>query len=175
MDNLRDHLMYAAVFGWFSFVWFGWAQEAPPAAWRAWLGSGAVLGLITGIVGGYLSYQHWHAASALNSNRNFQWYLVFFVAELSLALVGALGLFYLHKADQVVVWVSLVVAVHFIGLKFVFDDSALFGLAGLMLLVLIFAYPMATHFQVALSAVIGAANGILLLGFAWLGFLRFLM
>lgn len=49
----RDYLMYAAIFGFFSFCWFGWAQEAPKAGWRWGLGIGSAVGLTLGIVGGY--------------------------------------------------------------------------------------------------------------------------
>ena len=30
-DFVRDHAMYAAIFGLFSTTWFGWAQENPPS------------------------------------------------------------------------------------------------------------------------------------------------
>lgn len=33
-EYVRDYAMYASVFGMFSFIWFGWAQESPKPSWR---------------------------------------------------------------------------------------------------------------------------------------------
>lgn len=57
MDNqlTRDLLMTTAIFGFFAFMWFGWAQEKPPPAARLPLGIGVsdvpltLLGLALGI------------------------------------------------------------------------------------------------------------------------------
>ncbi|KRL04456.1 hypothetical protein FD46_GL001586 [Liquorilactobacillus oeni DSM 19972] len=166
--------MYAAIFGWFSFVWFGWAQEAPPSEWRIWLGIGAAVALITGIAGAILSFYHWHSKTALAAIANFNWYLIIFAAEVILILAGSLLLLWLHKEEQVAPFISLLVALHFVGLKFVFQDELLFLLAGLMLIVTFAAYPLANYLHVSLSALIGGGNGVILLGFAWVGLLRFL-
>jgi hypothetical protein len=42
-EHLRDTAATAAVFGFFASSWFGWAQEAPPRAWRKPLIVGAVV------------------------------------------------------------------------------------------------------------------------------------
>jgi hypothetical protein len=42
----QDLAVTAAIFGVAAFVWFGWAQEAPPARWRLPLGLGSLLGLL---------------------------------------------------------------------------------------------------------------------------------
>lgn len=169
----RDYLMYTAIFGFFSFCWFGWAQEAPKERWRWSLGIGSAVGLILGILGGILSYLHWHDASALSDKGDFKWYLIFSISEIVLAIVGAILLLSIQKSNWVSAWVSFIVAIHFIGLAFVFDDKSLFLLAGLMLIVTSSSIPLSTHFKVAPSAILGIGNGTCLLLFSLLGLIRF--
>lgn len=169
----RDYLMYTAIFGFFSFCWFGWAQEAPKEGWRWGLGIGSAIGLILGIVGGVLSYLHWQDASVLTNKVDFKWYLIFFISEIILAIVGAILLLSVQKSSWISAWVSFIVAIHFIGLAFVFDDKFLFLLAGLMLIVTISSVPLSTYFQVAPSAILGIGNGACLLLFSLLGLVRF--
>lgn len=173
MNFIRDHTMYAAIFGIFAFAWFGWAQENPHPEWRWWLAAMSAVSLGFAVWGGILSVYHWHDASALNQQSNFKWYLIFFYAELLLALVGALLLMYFKANDWVAIWISAVVAIHFIALAFVFQDKALFLLAAAMLLVTIAAYPVAVYFQVANSAITGIGNGSLLAIFALRGLILF--
>lgn len=174
MDYPRDYLMYTAIFGFFSFCWFGWAQEAPQERWRLGLGIASVIALIFGILGGVLSYFHWHDASILNNKGDFKWYLVFFISEMILAVIGAISLLLMGKSSWVSIWVSFIVAIHFVGLKFVFNDRSLFLLTSLMILVTISSIPLSNHFKVAPSAILGIGNGICLLLFSILGLIRFL-
>ena len=58
---IRDAAMTAVVFGFFASSWFGWAQEAPPASWRRWLGAGVHLFPVADII----DYPVVHAAGAL--------------------------------------------------------------------------------------------------------------
>lgn len=174
MDYPRDYLMYTAIFGIFGFCWFGWAQEAPKEEWRLWLGIASAACLIIGTAGGILSYLHWHDASILNNKSDFKWYLIFFVSEIVLAVLGAILLLLMQKNNWVSVWVSLIVAIHFIGLKFVFNDLSLFILAILMLIATIVSVPLSAYFKVAPSAVLGIGNGACLLLFSLSGLIRFL-
>lgn len=169
----RDYLMYAAIFGFFSFCWFGWAQEAPKEGWRWGLGIGSAVGLTLGIAGGILSYLHWQDASALSNKGDFRWYLVFFILEVVLAVVGAILLLAIQKSSWVSTWISFIVAIHFIGLAFVFNDKSLFLLAGLMLIVTISSVPLSANLKIAPSAILGIGNGTCLLLFSLLGLIRF--
>ncbi|MFT8470130.1 MAG: hypothetical protein ABF661_04235 [Oenococcus sp.] len=173
MNFIRDHTMYAAIFGFFAFVWFGWAQENPRPEWRWWLAILSIVALGIAIWGGILSVYHWHDASALSEGKNFVWYLIFFYAELLFAVIGVILLVYLKQMSWTVVWVSAVVAIHFIALAFVFQDSGLFILAAAMLLITLLAHPIATYFQVANSAITGIGNGSLLIIFAVRGLILF--
>lgn len=74
IEFVRDHAMYAAIFGFFAMVWFGWGQENPPTSWRIRLGFGSVVSLLVFLAGIYLAIQHWQDATALTSEgvyRNF--------------------------------------------------------------------------------------------------------
>ena len=48
----RDLAVNAAVLGVAAMVWFGWAQEAPPAGWSVPLGIGSVLGVLIAFLAG---------------------------------------------------------------------------------------------------------------------------
>lgn len=174
MDYPRDYLMYTAIFGIFSFCWLGWAQEAPQEGWRLGIGIASAIALILGIIGGILSYFHWHDASILNNKNDFKWYLVFFVFEILLAVIGAILFLLIGRNSWVSIWISFIVAVHFIGLGFVFNDKSLFLLTCLMIIVTISSIPLSGHFKVAPSAILGIGNGICLLSFSIMGLIRFL-
>ena len=76
MEYVRDYTMYAAVFGMFSFVWFGWAQEKPRASWRIFIGLASAVALLVCLVGVYLSVKNWDAPSALSDGTAFRNYLL---------------------------------------------------------------------------------------------------
>ncbi|WP_311406598.1 hypothetical protein [Liquorilactobacillus uvarum] len=175
MNYTRDYLMSAAIFGMFSFCWLGWAQEKPRAEWRLWLGITSAIAFILGIAGGVLSYLHWNDISILKQNSSLHWFIIIFFSEILLIAIGAVFLLVKKHSTWVSLWVSFVVAIHFIGLKFVFADSSLFLLAFLMLLVTIGAVPLAKHFEVAPSAILGIGNGVCLLAFSILSFGRFIL
>ncbi|MEE3921152.1 hypothetical protein V2I01_32010 [Micromonospora sp. BRA006-A] len=56
----------AAIFGVFGMAWFGWAQEAPPKAWRPWLGVGSVSSLAAAIAGGVVTVRTWDEGSSVD-------------------------------------------------------------------------------------------------------------
>ncbi|EJN99356.1 hypothetical protein [Oenococcus oeni] len=169
MKYKRDQMMYAAVLGWFSFCWFGWAQADPRADWRIWIALADGIALLVSFAGGILSFRNWHKASALDKNSSWKWYLIFLISEFVLALIGAVFLISKNQINYISLWISFVVAIHFFGLKFVFRDYSLFVLGGIMLLMTIIAHPLANYFNVDQSAIIGIANGFCLLVFALIG------
>src|SRR5690625_6129281 len=69
--------MYTAVFGVFSFCWFGWAQESPRNSWRKYIGIASGIALIVGLIGIYLSITNWQEGSALSDSIAFKGYLIF--------------------------------------------------------------------------------------------------
>jgi len=173
MEYLRDYCMYASIFGFFSCAWFGWAQENPRANWRKYLGMASGAALLVCLLGVYLSITNWNEASALSDTNVFRQYLIFFYLEF---IVGGIGAWILTRKKRkafIAPWIALVVGVHFIGLKYVFDDAGLFLLAGLLIAISGIAIYTAPKLKVAYSAVTGIGSGIILFAYAILGLIRY--
>lgn len=173
MDYIRDFTMYAAVFGMFSFIWFGWAQERPRASWRKYLGIASGLALLVCLVGVYLSINNWSKPSALNDNTSLTVYLVTFYTEFIVAGIGAFLFLRRNRKEYVAPWIALVVGVHFTGLVSVFKDPGLYVLAALLVAVSIAALVIAPRLNVAASAITGIGAGTVLLIYAVIGLIRY--
>ncbi|MDQ6420598.1 hypothetical protein RB620_14300 [Paenibacillus sp. LHD-117] len=174
MEYIRDYAMYAAVFGMFSFSWFGWAQERPRQEWRLYIGIASALALLICLTGVYLSITNWESASALSDLGSFRDYLITVYIEFFLAGAGAFLLIRKKRSDYVAPWIAFIVGIHFIGLVHVFDDPSLYLLAALLVVVSVIAVFAAPKLQVARSAITGIGSGTVLFGFAILGLVRFL-
>ncbi|MCS7462149.1 hypothetical protein N0M98_18585 [Paenibacillus doosanensis] len=174
MEYIRDYAMYASVFGMFSFVWFGWAQEGPRPNWRLYIGIASGIALAVCLTGVYLSVTNWEAPSALSEASAFRNYLISFYAEFALAGVGAFVLSRSKRKAYISPWIAFIVGIHFISLKSVFDDPSLWILAALMIAVSIVTVIIAPKLRVANSAITGIGAGTVLFGFALLGLIRFM-
>ncbi|GAA0372386.1 hypothetical protein [Bacillus horti] len=166
--------MYVAIFGVFSMSWFGWAQENPRKSWRKYLGMASGLSLLIGLLGVYLSVTHWNEATVLSSSAVFRNYLIFVYIEFFLAGLGAFLLIKFKRKDFVAPWIAFIVGIHFIWLKEVFQDASLYVLAVLLVTVSIISLFISKRLSVPNSAITGIGSGIVLLGFAILGLIRFL-
>lgn len=175
IEYIRDYTMYAAIFGIMSFVWFGWAQEAPRKSWRAYIGMASGITLILGLAGVYLSVTNWDAASALRDGSSFTTYIIVFWLEIVIGIIGVIVLFRKKKQEYAAPWIALIVGIHFIFLAEVFNDAALYMLAVLMVAAALISPWMARRLEVAYSAVTGISSGVLLFTFAMLGLVRFLL
>ncbi|WP_152394496.1 hypothetical protein [Paenibacillus guangzhouensis] len=173
MDYIRDYVMYAAIFGMFSFSWFGWAQERPRASWRLYLGIASGIALLVCLYGVYLSVTHWDAPSALNDKTSYRNYLITVYVEFFLAAAGAFALIRWKRKDYVAPWIAFIVGLHFIGLKPVFNDASLYVLAALLVIVSVISVFLAPKLNVANSAITGIGSGAVLFAFAILGLIRF--
>jgi heme/copper-type cytochrome/quinol oxidase subunit 4 len=174
VEYVRDYAMYASVFGLFSFIWFGWAQENPRSSWRLYLGLASGIALIICLIGVYLSVKNWEEPSALAESSAFRNYLISFYAEFVLGGAGAFVLIRKKLKAYVAPWIVFIVGIHFISLKSVFDDPSLWLLAALMVAVSIIAVRVAPKLQVANSAITGIGAGTVLFGYAILGLIRFM-
>ncbi|NBD27475.1 hypothetical protein [Paenibacillus glycinis] len=174
MEYIRDHAMYVSIFGLFSFVWFGWAQENPRANWRKYLGAASGAALLLCLCGVYLSIANWDAPSALSESRSFRNYLIFFYGEFFVGGIGAYLLIRKKRSRHVAPWIAFIVGIHFIGLKSVFDDPGLYVLAALLVGVSVAALYIAPRLNVAASAITGIGAGTALFAFALLGLVRYL-
>ncbi|REK77575.1 hypothetical protein [Paenibacillus paeoniae] len=173
MDYIRDYAMYASIFGMFSFVWFGWAQERPRRGWRPYLGIASGIALLVCLFGVYLSITNWGEASALKESSSFTTYLITVYMEFFLAGLGAFLLIRKKRSDFVAPWIAFIVGIHFIALVGVFDDPSLYVLAALLVAISLISLFLAPKLQVARSAITGVGSGTVLFGFAILGLIRF--
>ncbi|QGQ99926.1 hypothetical protein EHS13_02310 [Paenibacillus psychroresistens] len=175
MDYIRDYTMYAAIFGIFSFNWFGWAQERPRQSWRLYLGIASGIALLVGLIGVYLSIKNWHEASALADSGAFKDYLIYVYTEFFVAGVGAFLLIKFKHKDYIAPWIAFIVGVHFFALVDVFQDSSLNILASVLIIVAAASIFLSKKLNVANSAITGIGAGTILFCFAVLGLVRFLM
>ncbi|MGE7918207.1 hypothetical protein ACQKM9_04555 [Viridibacillus sp. NPDC093762] len=175
MDFVRDYAMYMAIFGVFGSSWFGWAQEKPRESWRKYLGIASVFSLLLGLIGIYLSVTNWHEPSALSEAGAFKSYLIYLFAEFIVAGIGSFLLIKNKRKDYVASWVAFIVGIHFIGLKSIFQDSTLYLLATLLIVISIISVFLSKKLKVANSAITGIGAGIILFCFAILGLIRFIM
>ncbi|MDR6550043.1 hypothetical protein [Paenibacillus qinlingensis] len=174
MEYIRDYAMYASVFGLFSFVWFGWAQENPRPSWRIYLGISSGIALLVCLLGVYLSVKNWQEPSALNDQAAFRDYLLSFYTEFVVGGAGAFVLIRKKRQAYVAPWIAFIVGIHFISLKSVFKDPSLWILAALMVAVSLVAIIVSPKLKVANSAITGIGAGIVLFAFALLGLIRFI-
>lgn len=175
MEYIRDYAMYTAIFGMFSFSWFGWAQENPRKSWRKSIGIASGMALLVCLLGVYLSVTHWDAATALSDSTVFTNYLIFVFIEFFLAGVGAILLIKFKRKDYIAPWIAFIVGIHFIWLKDIFQDASLYLLAVLLVGVAIVSLPLAKKLQVASSAITGIGSGVVLFCFAVYGLIRFFL
>ncbi|GGD79286.1 hypothetical protein [Paenibacillus nasutitermitis] len=173
MDYIRDYTMYAAIFGMFSFSWFGWAQEKPKASWRIYIGIASGIALLVCLLGVYLSINNWNEPSALSDKTSFTAYLITVFIEFFVAGTGAFLFIRKKQKEYVAPWIAFIVGIHFISLVSVFDDPGLYVLAALLVAVSILAVIVAPKLRVATSAITGIGSGTVLFGFAVLGLIRY--
>ncbi|MFC5649159.1 hypothetical protein ACFPYJ_08450 [Paenibacillus solisilvae] len=174
MEYIRDYVMYASIFGMFSFCWFGWAQENPRASWRKYIGIASGAALLVCLLGVYLSVKNWDEPSALSDAAAFRNYLIYVYTEFVLAGAGAFLLIKWKRKAYMAPWIAFIVGIHFIGLKSVFEDPSLYILAALLVAISIIAVFAAPKLQVASSAITGIGAGTVLFCFAILGLIRYL-
>lgn len=175
IEFIRDYVMYAAIFGFFSLAWFGWAQENPRKSWRKYIGIASGVALLVCLVGVFLSVQNWNEASALSEKESFTQYLIVFYAEF---IIAGIGVFFLIKSkykSYVAPWVSFVVGTHFFWLADIFKDPSLYILAVLMIIISFISPRLAKKMDVPNSAITGIGSGALLFCFAILGLIRYLL
>lgn len=161
-DFTRDALFTTGWFGLMAVVWFGWAQEDPPARWRARLGAGSVLGLLLTAGATVLVVQRWADPSALEGR--YPWFGVLVGTEVLAAGAGCWVLARRGRSRWMAWWVALVVALHFIPLAFLLSDPTLAVAGGALAVVLGLLVPRLRRRPGPTSSVVGAVMGASLLG-----------
>ncbi len=175
LEYIRDYTMYMAIFGMFSMVWFGWAQENPRQNWRKYLGAASGAALLVCLIGVYLSITNWGEATALSEAGAYMTYLIVFWAEFIIGGLGAFLLIRRKKKDFVAPWIGFLVGTHFFFLVNVFRDPALYILAVFLIVIAVISPWAAKKLVVDKSAITGTGSGIVLFCFAILGLVRFLL
>jgi hypothetical protein len=165
--------MYAAIFGMFSLVWFGWAQENPPKQWRLAIGLASAAALLVCLVGVYFSVIHWEDGSVLSDTGTYRLYLVFVGIEFLLAGIGACFLIKRKKRNLIAPWIAFVVGVHFFWLKDIFQDASLNVLGMLLIGIAGLSLWLSKKWSMANSTLTGIGAGTVLFGYAILGLVRY--
>lgn len=165
---VRDTAVTAAVFGVAAFVWFGWAQEAPPARWRLPLGLGSGLGLVLAVVGGLLAWQNWGPESVMADPQVRRAFGIVCGVEFAAAGLGALalGLGLAKRPKWIASWIAFVVGVHFVPLASIFGDPGMNVLAVVVVLVVGLGVLVHRRTGIAPSALTGLGTGITLAVFS---------
>lgn len=173
MEYVRDYTMYAAIFGFFSFAWFGWAQENPRKNWRKYIGAATAISLLVTIVGVYLSIQNWEQTSALTDRDGSSVYITVVIIEFLLLAIGGGFLLINKRSHYVAPWIGIIVGIHFFFLVDVFQDPSLYLLGVIMTMVALLSPWLAKKLNVANSAITGIGSGTILFCYALLGLARY--
>ena len=172
---IRDLAAYAAIFGFFAFAWFGWAQENPPTKLRPLLGALSILSAVIAGLGGYLLYTNYSADSSLQTDGDYMVFGVIVALELILSALGSLVLIKTNRSAYVASWISLVVAVHFIPLVFIFNDPWLYLLAGAIIVSVFGSIKPMVRMNLRPNTFICIATGAIVLLFAVRGLALFFL
>ncbi|GLY64718.1 hypothetical protein [Amycolatopsis taiwanensis] len=162
----RDLSVNAAVLGVAATVWFGWAQEAPPAGWSLPLGIGSGTGVLIAVLAGVSAWRSWRSGSAMadaSGRRTYNWAVG---AEVVAIAVGVVALALIGQSAYLAPWILFVVGTHFVPLGDLFVIRSL-KLAGVLLAVVsAVAVVVGLMWTVTPSAVAGGAGGVVLVAFA---------
>lgn len=172
-EYIRDYAMAVAIYGMFSVVWFGWAQENPPKAWRKYIGIVSGLGVIICAAGIYLSINNWETSSVLDEPGAMNYYLIFVLIEFLIGAIGSILLFRYKKGHLTAPWIAFIIGVHFFGLRYVFDDFSMHILGVLITALSLMSLKISKRLEVSNSAVTGIGAGGVLLAFSLFNLVRF--
>ena len=160
----RDHAFTIGWFGLMAFVWFGWAQEDPPARWRWRLGIGSGAGAILAGTFGYAVAARWGEGSALDGR--YEWFGALVLAEVLLAGLGCLTLWRRGLGRWTAWWVAFVVGLHLLPLAVLLGDGSLALLGAVQSAGLLVLVPRLRGTSRSTSRLAGPFMGITLLLFA---------
>ncbi|MFC7533982.1 hypothetical protein [Actinoplanes sp. GCM10030250] len=161
-EYVRDAAMTAAIFGFFTTVWFGWAQEAPPPAWRKYLIGGVIAGGLTLVGGVLVAVPNWTAGTVFDEDTGRAFGIIVGI-EFGAAALGAVVLAVLKRAEWTPIWIAFVVGVHLFPVAAVLHYPMIHVVGALITLASVVAMPIARARSVTPSAVVGVGAGVPLL------------
>ncbi|GAB7045641.1 hypothetical protein [Catenuloplanes indicus] len=161
-EHVRDAAMTAVIFGFFSTMWFGWAQEKPPLTWRRPLIGGAALGTLTLAAGLAVALLNWSGGTAFDADTSRTFGIVVGIECAAMGLGGGL-LAALKRTDWISAWIAFVVGAHLFPVAAILDHPLIHVAAALVTLVSLAGVPIARARSLTPSALIGTASGISLL------------
>lgn len=169
----RDHAFTVAWFGLMAMVWFGWAQEDPPRAWRWKLGAASMVGVALAGSFGYGVLSRWNDGTALDGR--YPWFGVLVAIEVIAAGIGCIVLARSGRSRWMAWWVAVVVAAHFAPLAWLLDDMSLAVFSVLQLAALVGLIPRLRASEAPTSRLVGPVMGATLLAFAVISALVFVL
>lgn len=175
MVYLRDIATSIAIYGFFGFVWFGWALEGPKESWKKYIGLACAASVLVGLFGVYLIFTFQEEASALSQTSLSTWYYAIVIAEFSLGGILAFVLYKKKKPEYIAPLICLIVGLHFSPLAFVFQDHTMHILTILFVAVSTLTIRRINSISYAASALTGIGAGSTLLCFALFNIIRLLL
>ncbi|QIS11558.1 hypothetical protein [Nocardia arthritidis] len=159
----------AVIFGFFSLMWFGWGQEAPPGWLKFWLDIGTALAVVVGIAGAAVCFRNRGGDTVVRDAAASRHYAIIVGVEFGLIAVLAAVLGATGNSAFIPVAVAGVVGAHFYPLAAPLNDPGLQPLSVLTCLVALAGLVTGLATAVTPSAVVGPGIGILLTGYGALG------
>ncbi|MDN6640911.1 MAG: hypothetical protein L0L10_09030 [Tetragenococcus sp.] len=175
MEYLRDIATSVVIYGFFGFVWFGWALEGPKESWKKYLGVACGTSLLIGLFGIYLVFNYQEEASVLTEKGLSSWYYIIVIIEFLLGGVVAYLLYRKQLENYIAPWICLVVGVHFSPLAFIFQEPTMHILAILFIVTSIITVKRSKTITYKASAITGIGAGSTLLCFALFNIIRLLL
>lgn len=175
MEYLRDIATSVAIYGFFGFVWFGWALEGPKESWKKYLGIACGASLLVGLLGVYLVFNYQDEASALMGTTLSTWYYAIVLIEFLLGGIVAYILYKKKLEDYIAPWICLIVGIHFSPLAFIFQDPTMHVLTLLFIVTSIVTVKRLKTISYRASAITGIGAGSTLLCFALVNIVRLLL
>lgn len=160
----QEAAVVVSIYGIASALWFGWAQERPPAGARWWLGGGAFLGLLLAAFGGYQSWLLADTGSAPDEGNRMVLFNIIVGVEFGVGLLGVIILWAAGRREYAAPWILLVVGVHFLPLAPIFDSPSMYVMGVLLTAWSFVAVRWANRRDLAYSLTSGAGAGVILLG-----------
>lgn len=157
----------AAIVGFFSTAWFGWAMAVPTSGvLTAMLNTGCLAGLVVVAIGIVLAVCSPAESSAMTDPAVKRRYVTVVILEIVVLAAGAVVLALTGLTEWTPVWVGFGVGIHFFPLASIFGEPTLTALGALLVAVATAGLVLGLSTGAAPSTVVGTGAGLSLLVFS---------